>query len=70
MDDYPNSDTNIYTYGGNHYGGNKNTRHTGVFEELMELDIINNIFEKFDVPSFDDVMSASIVHDFQKVKYS
>ena len=70
INDFSESDSNVYhNFGGNHYGADKRTRHSGVFEELMELDIIDNSFEKFDVPAFEDVMGASVVHDFHKVKF-
>lgn len=41
--------------------------HKGTFEERVELDRANGVYERLDVPPILDSRGSTVVHDFEKV---
>jgi len=49
-----------------HSNHQERIRHMGEFEEHLEIDRAEGRYEKIEVPSFEDVHRATVVHDFDK----
>jgi len=44
----------------------RNSRHSGQFEEYIEIDKVEGKYEKIDVPQFEDCEKATVLHDFER----
>jgi integral membrane protein 2B len=49
-----------------HHGNHHRRKHIGHFEEQVEIDKTYGKYEKIEVPAFDEVNRAMVLHDFEK----